>query len=551
MTSHLLRYAAALAIGLAPLTFAPPARALDATLENVTIDNGPQGTLKFGKVELVGANLTKEEIDKLFAPSGSADERKALLAKLKADRISIPEVVATNKDNRATMTGVVVTGVGDGKAARIAVAGIEMAGKTDDGGPMTLKSGAIAVENADLSRVVDPVGGKLSFSRYTLDGFDMTFADRMTPASAPGGNMVNMKAASLTIDATFDAGVPAKTGLALKGMTLTPPEASDMAKQLKILGYDRLAFDAAYAATYDPAAKTFALENLAIDAAGAGAIKLKAQFASVDKGAFSGVAPEMMMGLMGGSVGPVEISIADAGLAQKIIAFAAAQSGKQPAAFQAELSAMVRQMGPMVIGGAPNAVAISDAVARFVAAPASITVALKPKTGTIPVMELAQITDPMAFTAKIDLDVQTTSVATAAATPAPAAPAAAAPAPAAPSGQVASAPQAAAPAAPRRIAGLEAWNAIVGNTVNGKNSDGEEVSEYYLRNGVVKQQVDGETQEGKWAFKDGKVCIEFPEADDDDEVCYRVMLDGDTATFTDDDDEVTTYKVLRGNAKNL
>jgi len=100
------------------------------------------------------------------------------------------------------------------------------------------------------------------------------------------------------------------------------------------------------------------------------------------------------------------------------------------------------------------------------------------------------------------------------------------------------------------LTGLDAWNALLGNTITGKSADGEELVEFYDKNGTVKQMLDNEVAEGKWSFKGGKVCFEFPD-DDDDPSCSGVTVDGDIATFTDDKGSGRRFTVLKGNPKKL
>ena len=126
----------------------------------------------------------------------------------------------------------------------------------------------------------------------------------------------------------------------------------------------------------------------------------------------------------------------------------------------------------------------------------------------------------------------------AAATPAPVAPPAPAPAPAA----------VAAPAPSKKLKGLAAWSALVGNTSKGQ-SDGEELYEFYAKNGTVKQMVGEDKASGKWVLKGETVCFDYDNGDG--ETCYSVAVSGNQVTFTDEDDNDLTYEILAGNAKKL
>jgi len=519
-----------------------PAFALDTSFDAITVDKADGETLKIARVEVTGTNLTRDEFAKFFAKETPDDERKALAARLEAEKIAVPSIVATGKDGSFTFDGVVVTGVSKGRVGRATIAAIKGSFPAE-GATGTLTSGPISAEGMDFAKLIGGTGGGFPSSRFSWEGITVTGPDKDTPADAPGGNLFTVKIASITADGTYADGVVGKSSLSLKGVDLVPPPASPTAKQLAQAGINRLQFGFDWAGTYDPAGKSLAIDTLSLNGTDAGTLSVKARLGGIDRAAFSGT-PEAAMMLMQGNIAMLEVGYADKGLADKVIAQAAAQQQKTPAAFKAELAAMARQMVPAVLGGAASSNAAADAIARFVAAPTNLTITLKPKGGALGFMDLMQLTDPAAFVAKVDVDVRSDSPAVAA----PAAPAAPTQsAPAAPT-QVAPAP-APKPAAPaKKLSGLEAWNALVGNTIVGKDGEGGELFEYYLKNGAVKQLADDQVATGKWSFKDGQVCIAYP---DEDEACYEVTVDGGIATFTDEDGTGTRYQILAGNPKRL
>lgn len=73
--------------------------------------------------------------------------------------------------------------------------------------------------------------------------------------------------------------------------------------------------------------------------------------------------------------------------------------------------------------------------------------------------------------------------------------------------------------------------------------------EYYEKDGTVKQMVDTDVASGKWSIANGKVCFEFP--DEEDAECYKLTVEGDAATFTDDEGSGRRFQVLPGNPKKL
>jgi hypothetical protein len=103
-----------------------------------------------------------------------------------------------------------------------------------------------------------------------------------------------------------------------------------------------------------------------------------------------------------------------------------------------------------------------------------------------------------------------------------------------------------APAA-QKLVGLAAWNALVGNSVSGKD-DGQDVVEFYEPNGVAKSMTGNEISTGQWALVGETVCFKYPDEDTD---CFKIEVAGTTATFTDPKGTGTRYEILKGNPKGL
>ena len=543
-TTRLARgvFLAACATSLSFLNLTGPAHALDAALENIVMTDG-DNQIQLGKVGITGANLTQDELAKLFSSATPTAERKALAARLKAERIDVPAVVLTNKTTRLTFNNVKMAGVTDGRAAEAGFSDAAGTGTSADGAVTDIKAGALAIADADLSALFNPAGA-FAFSRLSLDGLSVTGADTSTPATAVGGNRFTVRFGRLDAEAAIVNGVLTRSGFALKQLAILPPPASELGGQLAAAGYEKLELGLDYAATYDPAARTLTLDKLALTGLGAGALQVRALFGGVDPSLMTKSAVENVAGLLAANVRSVDISLDDSGIVEKSIGFGAAQQQKAPAAFRAEAAAMARQIIPVFIGGAPNALQIADAVSKFITVPSTMTIAMKPKNGSLGALDIMQIDSPAAFIAKVDLDVRI-GAASMAAVPA-----------AASSDLLTASPRkseapvvAQAPAGTRKLVGLEAWSALVGNTIAGKNADGDPFFEYYLKDGSVKQLDDDEVATGEWTVKGSNVCFEFPE--DDEETCYKVAVDGKIATFTDEDGKGRRFEILAGNPKKL
>jgi hypothetical protein len=529
-----------------------PAQALDSVMENLTFENGEKGTAKFARVEITGTNLTQEEVTKLFASATPQAEREALFARLDADNITLQGISFTKKDGAITISNAQLAKI---KAGKIAVAGLEgaEANFTDDtGGKNGLKIGKMAVDGADISSLFSGNAGNFALQRFAMQDMVLSVPDKDTPATALGGNTITLKLASLAMDSKFDGSIPLQASGSLKDFAIVPPPASMLAQQLAFAGYDKLVLGFEYSASYDPAARALALEDMTISGAGAGALKLKFRMGGVDKAIFTGSQEERASAMMQVSLGAIILHYADAGLVNKSFGLAAHEQKRKPEDVKAEATAMIRQFVPVMLGGAPNALQVADTLVKFVETPSSLGVTLLPKGGAVPIIELAQLGEPMAVLGRVALDVQSgAEVATLPPLPPPApAPQSPAQAPKASSPQSwASAPSNAAPSATKSLTGFEAWAKLVGNTVVGKNPDGDPLYEYYLSNGSVKQWFDGKVTTGKWNLKGKNICFKFP--DDDDETCYGLQVSDNIVIFIDESGTKTRYELFPGNAKKL
>ncbi len=102
--------------------------------------------------------------------------------------------------------------------------------------------------------------------------------------------------------------------------------------------------------------------------------------------------------------------------------------------------------------------------------------------------------------------------------------------------------------AAQRLVGVAAWNAVVGNSITGKE-DGEILVEYYAPDGTAKSMLGNEISTGKWALVGETICFQY--ADEKEMECYKLEVMGNTVTFTDQKGTGTRYELLKGNPKGL
>jgi hypothetical protein len=518
-----------------------PALAQTVSLDPLTITTPEGGTLTLSRIEATDTNLTRDELAKLFNKDAPAAEKRAIAEKAKAARLTLGDVVSEAKDQRFVVKGLEARGVDSGRIARLSFTGAESTFKNEQGDGKLAING-LTVDGLDLSHLMAAAetgqfaDGALKIDRIAFDGFEGSVPDSKTPKDAAGGNLTRVKLGSMSLDASYAGDIPTKTAFALRSLVIQPAPASELAANLKGAGLSQLDMGMTFSGTYDTAAKTYSADDITLSLAQLGSVGLKAELAGVEPVLFTGDQAQRTAAAMGLAFSGLTVRVVNGGGVEKALAFAAASQNKTLAAFQAETAGMAGQIIPALLGGTASAASTGAAVAAFVSNPKSLTVTAKPKAGPLSLVEAAALGDPMAVVARLAISAVSEG---AAAAPAPQAGAAAAPAP-----KVAQA----APAA-GKLTGMAALNAVIGNTVSGKNSDGDAGVWFYDKKGAVKQLVDDEITVGKWAIKGEKICEEYPE--DDEETCYTVEVSGNIATFADEEGNGRRYTIAAGNAKNL
>ena len=390
--------------------FAGPALALDSfTLENVKIE-GREIMAILPRVEFTDTNINRDDAAKLFSPLVSLDDRVALIKKLSAARIAIPEAQISGKNGGAIARGFVAANVDAGKVKRFDFAGLDGTFIIPDAGEGNVKVRPLSAEDADYSGAIAAmqsgdarsVTGRLA--SLTWAGFEAAFPDKLTAKDAPGGNMVHVDLGSVTHVGTYDGDVPLKGSFVMKNLVITPPKASRFSQQLVAFGYDKLDLGFTAAGVYDPAAKTYALDDFTLSGAGAGTIGLRGTFLGLEKSAFLGNGSARMTALTNGEVASLGIKFVNNGLVDKAIAFYGKMQNRSPDQVKSEIATIVTAIAPNFLGGSEASKKIAAAVAKFVANPASIALAMTARGAPVRFTDLWGIRDPEAFLARMDVD---------------------------------------------------------------------------------------------------------------------------------------------------
>lgn len=397
----------ALGLGLSPWIGVAAAEDLaTVTLDDFTVtsQHGDVVTIKHAVFE--GANLSKEEIVKLLTPDTPSADELALVRKLKASSISIPSIdIAKKKGGAIHIHDVSATDIDAGKIGKLGFSGIDGAGTGDDG-PVSVKSGALRLENADLSQAFGSAENPAQLSPtarlgfFSWEGVDIMAPDK---ESAAQGGAIDIGLASVESRNTYDGDTFRDSATTLKGLTIEPAKGTEFANSLGALGYASVELSATAVVRYDASGKKLAIEDITIDYAKAGSIGLKADFGGIAPALFGSDRGAQMAAIADGDIASLEIKFVNSGLFDKAVAYYAHQQNATPEAVKQQWAAAAGQMVPMFLGGDPAALKVAGEAQKFIAAPTSLTIALRPKADALKFTDFLALDNPAALLAKIDI----------------------------------------------------------------------------------------------------------------------------------------------------
>jgi hypothetical protein len=379
--------------------------------ETVTLDDFTT-TAKDGNVitikhaEFQGTNLTQEEVVKLLTPDTPPEEKTALMQKMKAGAISIPTIdVAVKKGGAIHIKDVAASDVDSGKVGKFSIASVD-GGGTDTDGPISIKCGTIKVENADLTDVLASTNGPSQISPMSHLGYaSVAGLDLVAPDKDPGpGASIHIALASFELRNNYEGETLKDGATSFKGLVLEPSKGSDFANNLAILGYTKLELSGNLGAHYDAGSKKFSLDDFTINGVNAGAFGVKANFENIEPALFGADASARMGAVAGGAISSIEFKFVNAGLVEKTVTYFSDQQKVSPEALKKQWSGTAGQMLPAVLGGDPSALKVAAEAQKFIAAPSSFTLTVKPKSGAFKFADaIGGAGDPMALLGTLDI----------------------------------------------------------------------------------------------------------------------------------------------------
>lgn len=368
-------FSRAAVLTLALALAAPCARAEDVTIDAATLQGADGGQIAFKTILLRNANISRDDAQKLFSGALDNEARDKMLAGLTADEIAIEQADLHGRaGENFTLKNISAKKIAGGGAQNFDIDATEGV-LPNDSGDSLLHLGAAHFEKLFLPRLAEalkandhnPAG--LRFDRMKWEGGEASIVEKQTPAGAPGGNRMILRAGAGSIDQTFGPdGLPLTSEARFDGVSLKLPPSSRAAQALAAFGYGEISGRFAMASAYDPAAQTLALKSYRIDIDKVGRISASGQVSKAAPAAV-GVDPEARrQAMMAATLDFAQIDIVNDGAFEKAVAFTAL-SQRQPAeAVKAQWKAIVAQ-APLLFSGASSVTVAAKEVEKFISDP--------------------------------------------------------------------------------------------------------------------------------------------------------------------------------------
>ncbi len=383
----------------------------DVTIDDLKIVN-KDTTATIKRIEVLGSNLDKSEILKLFETGTKKEERAELLAKLQASKFSIPDIQISGKDEfKGIVKDFLAINIDKGKVGKLTLTGFEGGDKAPKGST-SIKIGSTLMESVDLSKLLEAARtGKppeaMDFqnqaSKMSIKDISVVTPDTKTPKDAVGGNSNKITIASVEGLSEAASGTVKKGVFEVKNVVVEFPKASSEAKSLAEFGYDRLDMGLKMRASVDEVAKKVDFEEITLSGVNMGALTLAGKFENFIQTPAGSSQDAKMQNLMAAQIASFKVYFANEGVFDKAVAQIAKQQGGKPEDMKAQWSAMAGSMLPAILGGDPAGKTIGDAVTKFIANPKNVMIGATSKGAALPISTFMAVKSPDDILSKINV----------------------------------------------------------------------------------------------------------------------------------------------------
>ena len=373
----------------------------DISIRNFTNPSFNGGTLTVPSIEIAGTNVTEQEVRSVLSDAMTPQDRSAFYAKLKADRIDIPEIDIKTDRASSSLKRLHAEKVSDGAVGSLSLAGLQITSQLPGAAPgavgTTLKSGPIVIENVDIAGLLSPADTALLQTtpvrnqRVSASDLEISVPDKTVSATAVGGNILTLKIGSFKLDGSFSGRFPTVGAIDINGFALVPPKTSALGQGLASYGLDDLSGDLHFKGGFDQASRTYLIDDSTINVRNAGVVRLESRIADIDADKFLSTPAARLEALSNAKLAHFSVRFTNAGLMEKLVDINARRSAKTADAVRAQWSQSTSIVWPRMVGNDANAVQAVSAIEKFIAVPKSITLSADPKAAPVNLNEIAPL----------------------------------------------------------------------------------------------------------------------------------------------------------------
>lgn len=234
-------------------------------------------------------------------------------------------------------------------------------------------NGTTALNDPAAARGFVPTIDHIGFSNISFD----VPAQEGQPGNAGNGKRYTFQIGGLGYDGSgFIGGIPTNASLTFDHfvMDMSAMLGQPDMKEFAALGYKGVDFSSKLDIGWNEAASELSLKNLSLQNPGMGSLKLAATLGNVTKDVFSADSSVALAAGIGALAKKLDISFTNDGLVDKAIAAQALKAKKSPDETRKMMIAGASAMVPALLGDAPAARDIGNALAKFLASPKNLRI---------------------------------------------------------------------------------------------------------------------------------------------------------------------------------
>jgi hypothetical protein len=242
-----------------------------------------------------------------------------------------------------------------------------------------------------------------TLSQLIIAGVDVNAPAPRKDGDSEGPNRISIGLGKFELNSgNFLQNIPTVLSVNLEHLSAELPKSEPKFKDLIALGYSKLDLSSRVDVAWREATQQIDLNNLLASAADMGTLSFKSTIDNAPKTLFAGSPAEVQAAAAAMIIKLLDIKFENTGLIDKVIAKQARDRNTTTAEVKGGFARAAAAAVPAMLGDAPGARDVANAVATFIATPKSLHVIVRAPDG-IPISDFARASNQAALLSKIQL----------------------------------------------------------------------------------------------------------------------------------------------------